>query len=250
MSRTLRALIEKLRRDVVVAPPYVFQAGRERQNALGAYTDPASVLAALAVEDDASYPERERLLQALVLEHQAKSHALWASMLIVAFYPMLSRLRGRILSDALTSDELDQVVITSFLTALSRLTTRQVADRVPLRLRQRTTRQVFKFLRREREHQLEPLETEDLVDVPEEPTGGLWDDVATLLQRAHEMGISASSLDVLRETVLRREHLRAYVERIGPEEGQERERMYQRLKRQRSRAMQRLRSMPKPLLRA
>ena len=44
-------------------------------------------------------------------------------------------------------------------------------------------------------------------------------------------------------TVLRRELLRSYVERVAPDDDLERERMYQRLKRQRTRVLRRLRSL-------
>ena len=62
-------------------------------------------------------------------------------------------------------------------------------------------------------------------------------------QRAIQEGVSTSGLDVVEATVLRRELLRAYVERLEPDDDVARERLYQRLKRQRSRAMQRLKSL-------
>jgi hypothetical protein len=43
--------------------------------------------------------------------------------------------------------------------------------------------------------------------------------------------------------VLRRELLRSYVDRVGPDDDLERERMYQRLKRQRTRLLWRLQTM-------
>ena len=68
-------------------------------------------------------------------------------------------------------------------------------------------------------------------------------DLALLIQRAAQEGLSTSGLDVVEATVLRRELLRAYVERLEPDDDVARERLYQRLKRQRSRAMQRLKSL-------
>jgi DNA invertase Pin-like site-specific DNA recombinase len=67
--------------------------------------------------------------------------------------------------------------------------------------------------------------------------------IAPHLYRAIQEGLSTSGLDVVEATVLRRELLRAYVERLEPDDDVARERLYQRLKRQRSRAMQRLKSL-------
>jgi len=63
------------------------------------------------------------------------------------------------------------------------------------------------------------------------------------LKRAAEEGIAQSSLEVVAATVLGREQLRSYVDRIGPSNALERERMYQRLKRQRTRVLRRLRRL-------
>ena len=73
---------------------------------------------------------------------------MWASLLLGAFKPMLVRLRGRLVSDTVPGDELDQLVVTAFLAALTEV---PLMDRLPMRLRQRTERQVFAFLRKERE---------------------------------------------------------------------------------------------------
>jgi hypothetical protein len=68
-------------------------------------------------------------------------------------------------------------------------------------------------------------------------------DLALLLERAADEGIPQSSLEVVAATVLRRELLRSYVDRVAPDDELERERMYQRLKRQRTRVLRRLRTM-------
>lgn len=68
-------------------------------------------------------------------------------------------------------------------------------------------------------------------------------DVTLLLERAAAEGISTSSLEIIAATVQNHELLRSYVERIGPKDHAERERLYQRLKRQRSRALKRLKEM-------
>jgi hypothetical protein len=61
------------------------------------------------------------------------------------------------------------------------------------------------------------------------------------LERAAADGVPRASLEVLAATTLRSELLRNYVTRVGPVDGDESERLYERLKRQRTRVVQRLR---------
>ncbi len=247
MKNALRNDLERLRKDAVSARHQrAFEAGRAKQPVLAAHSSAASVLATLDDEAEGTYPAREALMRALILEHRASGAPVWSTLLLGAFKPMLVRLRNRLVSDTVPGDELDQLVITAFLGALSEI---PVTDRLPMRLRQRTERQVFAFLRKEREQRHPDIDVETLEDVePDEPTvseptdAELYD-LALLLQRAIAEGISTSGLDVVEATVLRRELLRAYVDRIAPGEGVDRDRLYQRLKRQRSRAMQRLREL-------
>jgi hypothetical protein len=137
--------------------------------------------------------------------------------------------------------------VTAFLAALGEV---PLMDRLPMRLRQRTERQVFAFLRKEREQRHPGIDVEALEDLDPDalaPRRARTDeelyDLALLIQRAVQEGVSTSGLDVVEATVLRRELLRAYVERLEPDDDVARERLYQRLKRQRSRAMQRLKSL-------
>lgn len=250
MKSALRSVIARLRQDALAVPQRVFEAGRSRQPALEAHPNAASVLLSLADDAEATYPTRDALARALVEEHRANGHALWASLLLVAFFPMLSRLRNRLFSDTVSGDELDQLVITSFLAAMTELPLAERVDRVAMRLRQRTQRQVFRFLRKEREQPRQSLDVEELSEPYIEefaPRRSSSDerlfDLTLLLQRAVDEGISPSGLDIVEATVIRRELLRAYVERLGPDDDIERERMYQRLKRQRSRALKRLKAL-------
>jgi len=247
VKNALRNDLERLRRDAL-SPRHqgAFDAGRKRQPALAAHVNAASALAMLDDEAEGTYPGREALMKALIQEHRASGSPVWSTLLLGAFKPMLVRLRNRLVSDTVPGDELDQLVITSFLGTLTDI---PLIDRLPMRLRQRTERQVFAFLRKERWHRHPDIDVETLEDVEHEeptvsePTDAELYDLALLIQRAMEEGISTSGLDVVAATVLRRELLRAYVDRLAPGEGVDRERLYQRLKRQRSRAMQRLRAL-------
>ncbi len=122
---------------------------------------------------------------------------------------------------------------------------------MPMRLRQRTERQVFGFLRKEwaeyhpgaEPDQLAIYGTESIAQRRIEETDELLLDLSLLLDRAVAQGIPESSLEVIEATVLKRELLREYVTRLVPDDAEEWERTYQRLKRQRSRAMERLRAL-------
>lgn len=251
MSDVFRATFERLRRNVLARPPRVFAEARTRQPELAPHADVASALLALADEREATYPARDALSRALLFEHRRGMEPLWASMLTVAFYPMLSRLRHRLISDTVPKDELDQVVIAAFLGTLNELPLREDTDRLPMRLRQRTQRTVFSFLRKELEQRQPPealellmtLEAENAALSPRPSSDEKLYDLALLLERATAQGIPASSIEVMAATVQNREQLRTYVDRIGPADRAERERLYQRLKRQRSRVLRRLRNL-------
>lgn len=251
MSGALRTVIERLRREVLAAPRRSFDIGRARHPALAPHEGVASVLAALADDREHTYPDRDALTRTLLAEHRESGDALWASMLLVAYYPMLSRLRHRLVCDTVPRDELDQVVVTAFLGAISELSLLDHADRIALRLRQRTERQVFAFLRKEREQQHPSATSDELATLGAEitetgrtaTTDEALLDVTLLLERAAHEGLSKAGIEVIEATVLRRERLRSYVERVAPDDDVERERMYQRLKRQRTRALRRVRAL-------
>src|SRR5262249_11854173 len=151
-------------------------------------------------------------------EHRLSGETFWASVLLVVYYPMLSHLRRRLVSDAVPRDELDQVVVTAFLAALRELPVHERADRVAMRLRQRTARQVFAYLRKEREQQHPSVDVDELAVLGTEPihmrrpptTDEELFDLALLLERAVEAGIPQNSLEVVAATMLRRELLRSY----------------------------------------
>lgn len=250
MKRALRTIIERVRKDALGAPQRIFEAGRARQSALASHHDVGSVLTALADDAEATYPARDALTRALLAERRESGQSLWASVLLVAYFPMLSRLRHRLVSDTVPGDELDQLVVTSFLAAVTELPIHEDTDRVAMRLRQRTERQVFACLRKEREQRHSSADVDELADVNPEalppsrsPSDEKLYDLALLLRHAVDAGLSQSGLDVIEATVIGRELLRSYVERIAPDDDLARERLYQRLKRQRSRALRRLKTL-------
>lgn len=231
---SLRATARQLRLAALAAPAGLFADARRRHPALAPYPTLADVLAALADDRDQTYPERDAITQALLAEHRTSRHSLWSSVLVVAYLPMLHGLRRRLHSDFIPPDELNQIVLTAFLDALNE----PYRDRVAMRLRQRTTRAVFATLRSDLPADDAPAHIDDNAPIDTRPS-----DLARLMNRAAQKGVSHAGLEVVENTVLRGEFLRKHVERVGPSDKRERERMYQRLKRRRSRALHQLRSL-------
>lgn len=251
---SLRGMVDQLRREALSSQHLVaFAAARAQQPALACHQDMASVLEALADEREDTYPQREALAQALLAEHRAGAGPLWTQALVAAFYPMLSRLRHRLVASSLSREDLDQLVLTAFLSALEQVPLNDRKARTALRLRQRTERLVFRTLRRERaEQQLAAAADELAADAAElgllepsveEPPEEERETLPVLLAQLPDGALSARGREVLVATVLRRERLRDYVHRTVAGDEQTRERAYQRLKRQRTRALQRLRTL-------
>lgn len=247
---SLRSLIDQMRRSALMTPARVYAAGAARRAVLACHADVGAVWTALVDDREETYPARDALTRALVVEHRSSGHPLWASMLTVAYYPMLSRLRHRLVSDRLPREELDQLVLTAFVVAIAELPTHEEVDRIAMRLRQRTARQVFASLRKERGEEHAGPDPEELTAGDEQLHGRCEDatdharlDLALLLERAAAQGIAPGGLDVIDATIVRRERLRSYVARTTPDDAVARERTYQRLKRQRSRALRRLRTL-------
>ncbi len=246
----LRAVVAHLRREALVASVRAFEAARARQPALAAHADAASVLAALADDLEETMSARDALAVALLREHHLHPRGPWRSLLVVAFEPMLGRLRSRLVSNAVPRDELDQTVLCAFLLAVDQVAPRNLSHHVPVRLRQRTQRHVFRFLRKERQEQHAEIDVErlatresesDLSVEAELQTAIGGSDLQELLRRGWEVGLSQQSKQVIQATVLDGVPLRRYVAQRCSGTDADREQLYQRFKRARSRALRRLR---------
>ncbi|WP_434345709.1 hypothetical protein ACN6A1_27645 [Myxococcus virescens] len=233
----------------------VFAAARTRRPAFARHVTLESVLATMADAREETYPERETLTRALVAECQASSSPAWTTALTAAYAPMLTRLRRRIIGNAVPREDLDQLVIATFLAVARGFPLARWGDWTAARLRQQTAREVFRHLRKERAEQHDTYTQAQLaewlpdsrpsapVESPRRPSVRRSfvrrDAVLVHLARAT---LPRSDVEVLMATVVRREKLRAYVSRLAEGDTTEVERMYQRLKRQRTRLMQRLRT--------
>nr|WP_233595269.1 MULTISPECIES: hypothetical protein [Corallococcus] len=256
MSDFFDHLLDLLRAEAL-APRLqaVFAAARTQRPAFARHATLDSVLAAMADAREETYPEREALTRALVAEMQASSSPAWTAALATAYAPMLRRLRRRLLGNAVPREDLDQLVLATFLSVARAFPLSRWGDWTAVRLRQQTAREVFRYLRKERAEQHETYTQEQLaewlpdvrsvtpVESPRRPSvrRSFVKRDAVLVHLA-QATLPRSDVEVLMATVVRREKLRAYVSRLVEGDAAEAERTYQRLKRQRTRLMQRLRT--------
>lgn len=253
MSATFRETFQAVRRQVLTAPAGVsFESARARHAVLARQATVQVLLDLMRDESPGRWSEREAVTRALVAEQQRNACGLWASLLLCAYYPMLSRLRHRIYGHAFDDDDLDQLVISGFLQVVADLDLDAVPDRTAMRLRQRTERRVFKTLRLEQEESRSRAELDEETaasdDDPPESKGRSRleeldpeETVALLLGVAGEK-LSEPNLDLVVSTMLKKERLRTYAARVN-DNAEPDERVYQRLKRRRSRTVNRLRDL-------
>lgn len=268
MNKSLRRTVEN---EGYVA---LFEEARGRSPELARHKTLRSVLAALEDTAPERYAEREALTRALVAELQRNPHPLWNMVLQIAYFPMLCRLRCRILGETVTGHEIDQLVVTSFLEVLHDLPLGPERDRLCMHVRQNTQRRVFRCLQQEQrlnesffvrshrditwlaEEHYEPEGDES----PEQEWRCLWPvtsptasspldpeeraELVSLLVEQVGHVLSPGELELVVATLVGGEKLTAYVRSLsrGESPGEQR-RVYQRLKRRHSRARAKLRSL-------
>lgn len=140
----MRAIVADMRRWLDgPAAAAALASARERHPALADFAAMADMLRALEGRS-AGIVTKGRITRAVLDEYQARPAEAWAAALVVAYYPMLWRLRCRLGCDGMEPEDLDHLVVECFLVEARRLRT---ADRPILGLRQRTERGVFRTLR-------------------------------------------------------------------------------------------------------
>jgi len=256
---TLRSLKQSLKTSLSNPNSQeAFDRVKLRQPTLAYHQTPLSVLAVLGDQSPRRYPEKEALTRILVAEYQANREPLWSSLLLVAYYPVLWRLRSGIRSDAFCTCDLDALITEKFLEVVSEFPLSKIKDRICMHLRQQTRRAVFQTIKEaEQEHWLiECMDVEDLLNLepaawPEPPREGELpgapDDLEVLVKvlLKHVGGaVPRCKLDLVIATTIRGENLRSYVSRRHPGAGAaDLRRAYERLKRQRSRTINKLRGL-------
>lgn len=255
MSHNLEATRARMLAAIgTVANLAVYRAGRARRMALRPYHGPMGVLQALSRSCREQYPLRDALTRALLVEHRQHDCALWSQMLTVAYYPMLRKLRFRASVEPLFADDIDQQVLMGFMQALDAVGAHPKRGHVALQLRQRTERAVFEALRRLQSPEVrledEELELHEPVDEHASPLQACQDQAATdaLLSQLEHFCLDPNPVrDLVLATVVEDEPLHRYVERVVTGGVEHRRRVYERLKRQRSRLFSFLRQFPRPL---
>lgn len=253
----LRRMLNDLEAEVVREKHMErFEEARVRQPPLAPHRTAGAVVAALALYPSDHASTQDALCRCLVEEQRDRPHPLWAAMLVVAFAPMLCCQRARLYRGALPADDFSQLVLTTFLHVVASFPMAQPPGRTCVFLRQHThdgLMRVLKTLRLEG-GVVEFRAPEDLAEVPVAAAPSLLstllgpspdDDADTLLETLVDSAnhvVGPGVLRLVRDTVIRRERLRDYVRRMYPgAEGHEFVRIYQRLKRQRTRTLIRLR---------
>jgi len=207
-------------------------------------------------ESEATYPEREALTRALIHEYQMHPTSIWSAVITLAYLPMLRRLRGRITSSQ-TTDDLDQLIVETFLEVVAAFSLDTSKTRTALLLRQATQREVFRLLHRDR---MKQKRHETLAALVKEHSCAneiflgpatvfeLEDDeieelISMLRERAQGI-ITEAKLALIIETRLRRNSLRDLIANAHPQAaGRDLATLYQRVKRERLRAENKLRDV-------
>lgn len=116
-------------------------AAHARQPAIAPYATTSALLAAIDQSSDLGAKPRAALIAALLSEHQRAPSPLWQAVLLVAFQPMLARIR-KILGKP-KDEDLDQKVLLAFLDAARTVSVEHAASYAPLALRWATQSAVF-----------------------------------------------------------------------------------------------------------
>jgi hypothetical protein len=253
----LRALRAELGRGSCVKR---FAEARTRHPSLSSFQSPAEVVAELERDERAAAPRREALLWALIVEQRTSPHPLWAAMLALMFAPMLCVLRASLWPGRLNGEELSELVLTSFLFVVADPAAVPASEHVSIALRQQTRRMVFTALRRIQTEArgMNIVDPEQLANVAGSAAPGdafcaplgtsAEEEADALVELLHDTLADhprPAHLDLVIETQIRGESLGDYVRRTHPTAREhEYVRLYERLKRRRTRAANRLR---KPL---
>lgn len=256
----LYALRARLRADVT-SPRYQlqFDTARNREPEFNRFECVEAVLEVLEHTGCDASVNADRLIRAMVREHQCGTTTLWASILLIVFAPMLGRLQARTRRIAVDPTDHLPGIIEAFLTAIALQRTDETVRSVTGYLRTRTQRLAFARLLAECEtHRQQQLLEHyacsngafELYSWPidERISASELESLVELLFAIAGESLAKPKLDAIVATRLRGMTLREYVtSHLGEAPpGHERfEIQLQRAKREQSRALSQLR----PLLR-
>ncbi len=255
MRKPFRHLIEPLRKEVVSARHQrsYDDARCRREGLVDLFTVP-DLLALLGEGRVNDYVRKDLATRGLLAEYQRSGDSFWSSLLLVAYFPMLSRLRHRIWGNCVGQDDLDQLVIIAFLGVCRDYDLDRYDSYTIVRLRQLTQKRVFKELRQVQGEQNQQRDLEQLArdigdfdpfkESKSPPSPPEIEGMAEALFDLAEDWLPPHNIELIVATILYREPLRKYVVRVEPEEVVDHaERVYQRYKRRRTRAVKRVKRM-------
>lgn len=251
-----------------------FQSIKSSHPVLAEHATVMSVLAILNDERPQAWQEKEAIIATIIAENQRRPDKFWGTLMVVVFYPMLSRLRHRIIGDAMAGDDLDQLVLSVFLDVFNSFPLDTKRDRFCMHLRQMTERRVFRKLRNVQNDQ-EQVRNPDPVEYlrlendwanhagmlqNEDEFPQVWPEtrptpsepltqneqarlVAFLVDKVAD-DIDGDRLDLVISTQIYGERLSDIVRRKFPDLSTgDRKRIYQRVKRRHSRTLEKLREL-------
>ena len=240
----------------------LFEMAKKEHPVLKDHAKVEEMLAMLDRDDPNDYPAKEAIIRVILTQHREGHDSFWSSLLIVVFGRMLCRLRGRVQPDDFDSDELDQMVLVSFLTAIKRVHLGN-DHRLCMYIRQMTGRRFFNWLleecqRRELVAFIEPVALSQNAPSAWPVPGmikrtrarrlkhdaGEVEEMIDLLKARVGNAVDPKKLELVIATAIQGEKLRNYVRRLhGNSDQAALERTYQRVKKQRNRTIAQLREV-------
>jgi hypothetical protein len=209
LAHLITALSEDLSRNLP-RNTHSFQDTRARRAELARFETVLDVARALDASSSLPVEERRALVTVLVEEAQRGTSQVWTALLVLAFAPMLHRIRHSV--GARRDDDLDSVVLAAFIGAARSI---RPGAYTSLALRWATEKEVL--TRRIAEGRLGPMQhfRESIHSNPTLHEPEAQDTLDDVLRALEEHG-NAEILDVLLATRARDESLRAYVVRTCP----------------------------------
>jgi hypothetical protein len=166
------SLIDQLStlRSNLPADPPAFEHARARRPALAPFGSPREIVSALEAISPLPLRDRYAIVAAIVLEHQEAPRPIWASVLLVAFAPMLLDLRKRLGRDE--DEDRDQNVLAAFLEAMKGIRVGTAAEFATAALQRRTWRGAISQRRADRvEDEHDAFDEESHTEVGHDPFG-------------------------------------------------------------------------------
>jgi len=263
LNRYFRALESELSAAVNA---HLFTEARLRLPALATHETLSSAMEVLADRSRDRNRDKDAITRALIAEYRESKKSYWLAAILVAYAPMMRRLRRGCCGNDIPPDELDQLMITKLIDTIDTCP----LDRAWLcrELCRCTRRHVFKYLNTENAmrrlvcsvapDQLAYDEATEAMLMASDSAESVHGSAAAAIGRDPEEraiciaylrdragdALDSEKLDLVIATRIDGERLTRYVARHYPASSNtERRRVYQRIKRRHSRAMAKLRKV-------